>query len=177
MRLRARIAGSRVLFAAALVLLAAPAAWAEHTRVTNPNALSVEVLGRGILYSVDYDRVMNDDMAAGIGIGKVNLNLPDGTDSGLHTTVVPAYVNYYFTRDQGSIYATGGVTVVSDSSTANGLVSSPGNVKFNSNAVLPNFGLGYENRGDSGFLVRLTALAIVAKSVAPWGGLTFGYAF
>jgi hypothetical protein len=159
-----------------VMALTAPAR-AEHTRVTNPNALSVEVLGRGLLYSISYDRVATDDLVAGIGIGSVSLKTAGGTDANASVTMIPFYANYYFTRDGNSLYGTAGATLVSNSSSASSLKSSAGGVEFGSSSVLPNFGLGYESRGDSGFLFRVAAYAIVADNVAPWGGFTLGYSF
>ena len=42
-------------------------AQAQHTRMTNPNSLAVEGLGRGILYSIQFDRAVSDDLVAGVG--------------------------------------------------------------------------------------------------------------
>jgi hypothetical protein len=149
-------------------LFFASLARAEHTRITNPSALNLEVLGRGLLYSVSFDRVMNDELAAGIGIGSTSL-VGSGT-----ATMIPVYVNYYFQKDQGSLYATGGATLVAGDDISDSK-SSFGSVELNN--VVPTFGVGYENRGDSGFLFRVTGYGIVAEKLTPWVGFTFGYAF
>lgn len=159
----------RVLMAGFVVFLAAGQARAEHTRATNPGAASLEILGRAVLYSINFDYVMGDDMAAGLGIGAVT------TKQSGSATMIPAYFLYYFSREQGSIFATGGVTVMSSS--LNGQVSKAGNVAFDANLVLPNLGLGYENRGDGGYLFRFGAYALFASAVKPWVGFTFGWAF
>jgi hypothetical protein len=168
------------IFAASLFLtsvLTGTSAFAEHTRVTNPNALSVEFLGRGLMYSVDFDRVVNDDIVAGVGIGSTSMRNQDGTDPGVSTLLIPVYASYYFMRDQGSLYLTVGADIVSNSSAVNGLKTTYGNMTMNSNAVLPTFGLGYENRSDAGFIFRIAAYGIYASSLNPWGGLTLGYCF
>jgi hypothetical protein len=159
------------------MLASADPARAEHTRVTNPNALNVEVFGRGLLYSVNFDRVVSDDLVAGIGFGSTSMRTLDDQDPGVTATLVPVYVNYYFMRDQGSLYVTAGADVVTNSSDLKGLKSTYGGMQFNANAVLPTFGLGYENRGDYGFLFRVAAYGVVAKSVNPWFGFTLGWAF
>lgn len=158
---------------ALLVLFAGlPLAQAAHTRVTNPNALSVEGLGRGLQYSIQYDHVLNDDMAAGFGVGTASVQ-----ESNSNTTIVPAYFNYYFSRDAGSLYATAGATLLTDSDVAKNGTLTTGKIEFGSNAVLPVFGFGYENRGDTGFLFRATGYGVVAKKLYPWLGFSFGYAF
>jgi len=151
---------------------------AEHTRVTHPNVLGVEMLGRAGLFSVQYDRVMNDDMAAGFGYGTVGLkDRTSGADIGQSVKLVPVYFNYYFKQDQGSLYGTGGATIILDSNDAAGRTSKTGSIDFGSGAVLPVVGFGYENRGDSGFLFRVTGYATFADKVIPWVGFTFGHAF
>ncbi len=159
----------RILLVGFVVLCAAGQARAEHTRVTNPGAASLEVLGRAVLYSLNFDYVMGDDMAAGLGIGAVT------TKQSGSATMIPAYFLYYFSREQGSIFATGGVTVMSSS--LGGQVSKAGNVGFDANQVLPNLGLGYENRGDGGYLFRVAAYGMLAAEVKPWLGFSFGWAF
>lgn len=161
-----------------LVVLAVPClASAEHTRVTNPNNIGFEILGRGLLYSVQFDRVLNDDMAAGLGFGHVATKTAAGADSGVNANMIPAYFNYYFAREQGSIFATAGATLVLNSGDVKTLSASTGGLEFGSSAVLPTLGVGYENRGDSGFLFRFAAYALIASNVAPWAGFSFGYAF
>jgi hypothetical protein len=161
----------------AFVGMNVPEARAEATRVTNPSAINLEVLGRGLLYSISFDRVLNDDLAAGIGFGTTTLNNLDGTSSGVSTALIPVYINYYFMRDAGSLFVTGGATIVGNSSGANGLKANFSGLQFNSTPVLPTFGLGYENRGDSGFLFRVTGYGIIGQTLAPWVGFTLGYAF
>jgi len=151
--------------------------WADNVRVTNPNAISVEALGRSLMYSVNFDRAMNEDMVAGFGFGGTPTKNAAGASAGITATMFPVYFNYYFLRDQGSLFATGGVSILTNSTSVNGLTSNPGGLDFNSSSVLPNFGVGYENRGDTGFLFRFTAYAIVGKSLAPWIGFSLGYAF
>jgi hypothetical protein len=155
----------------------APRARAEHVRVTNPNAVSVEFLGRGMLYSIGFDRVVSDDLVAGVGIGSTSLRTLADADTGVSTALLPVYANYYFMRDGGSPFATLGATIVTNSSAAAGLKSTYGEIEFNTRAVLATFGAGYEVRTDARFLFRAGVYGIYAKSLSPWGGLTLGYCF
>jgi hypothetical protein len=152
-------------------------AFAEHTRPTNPNALSVEVLGKTFLYTVQYDRAVTDDVFAGVGIGSVSLNDLNGNDAGTSAVLVPVYAGYYFLRDQGSPFVIAGASLVTNHSETSGKQTSLAGLEMGSNQVLPFFGAGYEVRTDSGFLFRVTGYGEVGKSVKPWGGATFGYAF
>lgn len=153
-----------------LLAASGKAAHAEHTRVTNPNFLGVEAFGRGLLYSIQYDRAVNDDLVAGFGYGSV------GVEPGSSTSIVPVYINYYFAREQGSFYATAGVSFATNRSSS-ASTSSIGGLEFSSSPLIPVIGAGFEERGDSGFLFRATVYGLLGKSYTPWFGLGFGYCF
>ena len=160
--------------------LAAPAASAsEHTRVTYPNAVGIEVLGRTQLWSLFYDRVLSDDLSAGFGYGSAKLDTAAGTDSGLSANQVTVYGNYYLTRQAESVFLTGGANVVTNGSSVKslGLQTSPGAVKIKSSTVFPVLGVGFESRSDAGFLFRAAGYAIVSGDIHPWVGFSFGLAF
>lgn len=152
-------------------------AHADNTRVTNPNALTAEVGGRGLLYSLGFDRVLSEQLSAGVSIGSVPMNNSDGTSSGLTATLVPVFINFYFAEEMSSPFLTFGVNWVLNSGSVSGLTSSPGNIEFSTSPLQPTFGLGWEYRSDPGFLVRVTAYGIYGNRLAPWGGLTLGYSF
>ena len=79
-----------VVFALGLDLGLSTRAMAGHTRITNPNAVSAEFLGRGLLWSVNFDRVVNDDLVAGAGFGTVSMRNADGSDAGVTTGAAAA---------------------------------------------------------------------------------------
>ena len=160
-----------------IMAVGSTSAWAEATRVTYPDAVSVELLGRNMLYGIQYDRVLNDDLAAGFGFGSTATETAVGGDTNQTAFMVPAYINYYFSRDQGSLFATAGVSLVTNASRVKGYKSRTGDLEFPSDSVIPQFGLGYENRSDTGFLFRVTGYGLVGKKVTPWGGFAFGFAF
>jgi hypothetical protein len=143
---------------------------APNTRATYPSAFSVELLGRGMLYSINFDQVVDEDVAAGFGFGSV------GTETGPNAVMVPAYMNYYFQPTANSLYATAGVNLVINSNNVEDLQASTGGIVFPRSTVMPQFGLGYENRGDNGFLFRVAAYGILAKEIRGWMGFTFGFA-
>lgn len=150
---------------------------AEHTRVTYPNALSVELFGRGLMYTIQFDRVIQDDLVVGMGYGHVALRTVDDVDTGQNASIIPAYVNYYLMRDQGSLFVTAGMSIIGNSDQAKDRRSKFGDVEFSSAPVLPHFGVGYEVRSDTGFLFRGTAYGMIAKKFAPWVGFALGYGF
>ncbi|MGK5083193.1 hypothetical protein WDW37_07785 [Bdellovibrionota bacterium FG-1] len=155
-----------------------PCAQAEHTRVTNPSAVSVEFFGRGLTYGLSFDRVVSDDLAAGVSLGRVSLNDLAGNDAGVSTMLIPVYANYYFTRDAGSFFATAGATLITNSGEAKGLKATLSGVEFTSSTpILAQVGVGYENRADAGYLFRVAAYGILGKTIVPWFGASLGYAF
>jgi len=149
-----------------------------HTRVTYPSAVSIEMLGRAMLYSVNFDQVVNDNMAVGAGIGNVSTNVHDtDRDTGNSATFIPAYMNYYFSQSAGSPFVNGGVTLILNPASVKGSDTSTGSLHIPNSSVMPTFGGGYENRGDNGFLFRVTGYVVAGKSLTPWLGFSFGYGF
>ncbi len=167
-----------ILFSLALLfsLNSSSKAWGDgNTRVTNPNALSFELVGRGLLYSFAYDRVLNERLAAGVGVGSVSTTSVGGVS--VSATVIPVYVNFYFSESAGSLFVTAGAALVASASTLANLTSSAGSLQFSSSPILPEAGLGYEYRSDPGYLFRIAAYGILGNSLIPWGGISFGYSF
>ena len=154
-----------------MVSMAVSAQADTHTRVTNPSAVSLELLGRGFFYSLNFDRVISDDIAVGAGFGTAS------TDNG-SISMIPVYGNYYFKRDANSLFATAGVAIIPSATNGNSLRLSTARLNYSTPSVAPELGLGFESRGDAGFLFRGTAYVIITDGkVFPWGGVSFGYAF
>jgi hypothetical protein len=149
----------------------------NNTRASNPSALSLELGGRGLLYSLNFDRVLSDNLAAGFGIGTVTASLSNLTATSQSSPILPVYFNFYFMQDAGSLYVTGGADLLTSPSSVSGLTSSPGGLGFSSSPILLTLGLGYEFRSDAGYLVRAAAYGVYGSSLVPWGGISFGYSF
>src|SRR4051812_29094365 len=132
-----------------LALGASPAR-AEHTRVTNPNAFNVEFLGRGMLYSVNYDRVVNDDLVAGVGFGSTSMRNADGSDPGISTGLIPVFANYYFAREGGSFYGTAGGDSLANSRAPQGGKATFWGMRFNRKPGLSYFWVGGGKRSGAG---------------------------
>ncbi len=156
----------------ALGILLSPLVQAgELTRVTNPSVVGVEVLGKGLVYSVFFDRAMGDSTAAGLGFGTA------GTQEGNTAFLFPAYFTYYFEKEEGSVFATAGLTLVLNAGTVGGNYAKLGSFVLPSSLMLPTVGVGFEDRGDAGFLFRATAYSMYGGNLSFWAGFSFGYAF
>jgi len=137
------------------------------------NALSLEVLGRGGLYSINYDHMISNYMAVGIGFSHWSFSFID-TDS---ITIIPIYANLYSSPKPNRAFLTAGVDVVFISETdSDGLGDGLGSfTESGAGAVL---GGGYEYRGTSGFLFRAAPYLVVASGgIALTAGLSFGVTF
>jgi hypothetical protein len=138
---------------------------AESTRPTYPSVVGIEALGRASSASIFFDRMLDEDFGAGVGFGGGSISM------------VPVYANYYFSKEQGSLYGTAGVSLVLDLDRARGQKSAAAEWQVNE-SVIPVLGLGYENRSDQGYLFRATGyVAYADKTLKPWGGVSLGYAF
>jgi len=121
--------------------------------------------------------VVSDDLTFGIGYGSAPLTSADGIDTTRNASIIPVYVNLYLTRDQGSLYLTGGADFITNSGSITGYSANASGVTFQNTPILPTVGVGYENRSDAGFLVRITGYALFGNSVKPWIGFSLGYSF
>lgn len=140
----------------------------QTTRVTRPNAVYVELLGKGLFYSVGYDHAIFKWLALGGSFSYFKLG-----------DAPTAFINPY-----ALFYPAGGIH--------NSLMMQLGAnfIYFGQNVdqFLPvweedggfefcgNFGIGYEYRG--AFLFRVLGMAYFSEDgIIPWIGLTFGGAF
>jgi hypothetical protein len=130
------------------------------------HALSLELLGRGLLYSFDYDYLVTDDVAVGAGLSTYSFT---SGDSDARVTFIPVYANYYFTPGEHRWFATAGVD----------LIHASGNVgqdeKVSGSGAAGILGAGYEYRGDSGFLFRAAPYLLVGKASGAWLGVSLGF--
>lgn len=148
------------------------------TRATYPSVVSVELLGRSMLYSVNFDQALNENMSAGVGLGSSSMNIHNtDMDANKSATFLPAYFSYYFLNAAGSPYVTAGVTLILNHSSVKGTDTSTGSLEIPSSSVMPTAGGGYEYRSDTGFLFRVAGYLIAGRSLTPWLGFSFGYAF
>ena len=159
---------------------------AEPVASLRPNTISVELLGRGGLYSVNYDYSIGGYVSLGVGFSywSVSTDAISNTSGGLSVTapatsdsitIVPIYTNIYLSPDSHRPYLSLGVDIVSMSS------SSGSNSTFTTvsgNGVGPVVGAGYEYRGTGGFLFRLAPYLFIGnKTTQVFAGLSLGSAF
>ena len=122
-----------------------------------PVSITAEILGRGLLYSLNLDYLVLNRLAIGVGISA----LPGGM-------LIPAYVNFYFagaSEHRGYLTA-GGTTLIGTGSF---------NSKTGSVGALATGGVGYEYRDSDGFLFRVAPYVIGNENgIIPFLGISGG---
>ncbi len=132
------------------------------------SALSLEILGRGGLYSLNYDKSLSDSLGLGLGLSAYSASAAGVSAS---IVLIPVYVNYYFSPNNHRGFISGGLDIYNITAKIDSFGSVSGTGAF---AVV---GGGYEYRGDGGFLFRAAPYFLVAGKVAVTLGLSFGAAF
>jgi hypothetical protein len=164
---------------AAEVAPASPAASARPEPA--PNAIHLEVLGNGLLYSLNYERMFpRQNIGLRAGFGFVTYKISNAYGAGnLTFASLPLVASYYLGTPHHKLQLGLGVTVLwvdaaSDST----------NTKFEGSGT----GLGVAATGVVGyrylptrdgltFGAGFTPLARPEKGFLPWGGAFVGYAF
>ena len=137
------------------------------TRATMKNDVGIELLGKAVIYSFNYQRMVSPSLGLEIGLGALG-----GTSSGSGGGIlfVPAGVKFYLIPKDGTLYLTAGGVLAKG-------VTDEGPFEGGTDAYAF-AGLGFEFRSPGGFLFRGTAYSLIADGGwFIWPGLTVGYAF
>jgi hypothetical protein len=171
-----------LIFAALLIAAAVtPTAYAEGER-TAMSSIYAEALGGGLLYSINYDRLIIDQLAVRAGFSYFLITASsssEGTTSSVsaNTWTIPIAANYVglYSGSHGLetglgatlIYASGTGSSLGYSSSASGLDAfMTANVGYRLQPV------------NGGFNFRIGAQALIASwGTIPWGYMSLGYTF
>ena len=130
------------------------------------NGMSLELLGRGLLYSLNYDYLITDNLALGAGVASYSFSSGSANSS---AWIIPIYANYYLTGGKHRWFATGGANMILASG------SSGDGDRVTGSGVAGVLGGGYEYKSAGGFLFRAAPYVFVGKASGAWLGLSFGY--
>ncbi len=157
-----------ILACAVLTVIPAQAASAAGIRETLPNDISIELLGKSILYTFNYQHMIGNTIGLEAGLSA----LGGGTDEDNTTVVfVPVGAKVYLIPKDGSVYLTGGFVLVTAS-------FDTGPFDDDASDTYSYLGLGMEYRSQGGLLFRGTAYGLIAGGgFFIWPGLSVGYAF
>lgn len=143
----------------------------EETRVTRPHAVSVEVFGRALSFSVNYDRSFERYFSAGFGLSQI------ATYQNSQVRQAVTYFNAYFLPEFESAFVTVGLNRALNADLAKFKDTSLGRFRFPEHGWVSQVGLGWEHRLSQGFLFRSGAYVLFGDNVLPWFGFSVGYAF
>lgn len=136
----------------------------------HPTTLSLELFGRALIYSLNLDRAITDQITLGVGAAYWDSSI--GWEN-YHSTdwVIPFYGNYYFTQKSHRGYLTLGLDWIH--------VSAPGldNSTFLNNGAAGTIGGGYEYRNVSGLVLRIHGVFILGRTLDVSPGISLGLAF
>lgn len=147
--------------AAGVVAILLSVAVAEAQNVVDQSNLGgVEFLGRGVLYSANYERYIR---RVGFGAGIASWRINNKT-----IAIIPVYVSFRPIGDTQCLYLSAGATVGSHVTT---LFTGP-------TTVLDTAAVGYEHLSKSGLVIRPTFnLLFNGWAGLLWLGLLIGYRF
>ena len=134
-----------------------------QSRTTLRNDFSFELLGKAVLYSFSYQRMVSPAVGLQAGLAALGGSAVDAT-----IVFVPVGVKFYLVPKDGAPFLTGGIVGLTGSADSGPIET----------ATYGYAGLGFEYRAIGGFLFRFSAYALIASGeFFIWPGLTFGYAF
>ena len=158
-----------VLLACA-ILTAVPTrpASAAGVRESLPDDISIELLGKCIIYNFGYQHMLGSRIGLEAGLGA----LGGGSDEENTTVVfVPLGARFYLMPKEGSVFLTGGVVLITASFDS-------GPFDEDESDSYGYVGAGMEYRSPGGLLFRGTAYGLLAGGgFFIWPGLSVGYAF
>lgn len=171
---------------------AAPAAAKPTEAQRAPNSVYAEGLGAGLAYSVNYERLVMEDLGVHAGLSYMSFSASAGTSQGTASAsatfiIIPVGVSYLGIGSKHHILELGGnLSFLYAGGTASGFgVNSSGSGMV----VLPNALVGYRLHpvDGAGFNFRVGAMFFGGKGfddtdpdkfgVAPWGYISFGASF
>ena len=160
------------------VPLADAPAVAKNPQEVRPNAITLEGLGRGLLWSINYDRAFASYFAVGAGFSTYSITFFGQTST---TYAIPLYFNYSPNVGNHRFQLTAGTRLILAQVITTDIFTGAVTSSAWGIGVGPFGGLGYEFRADGGFIFRLLAYLHVTGSaslpVLPWLGLSLGWAF
>ncbi|MFQ5865286.1 MAG: hypothetical protein ACE5IW_08680 [bacterium] len=161
-----------VALASLLVMTLPDNSFAQSAR-TDHNSIYLELLGNGILYSINYDRMFSESICGRIGIMYIPTGEVDGEEN-VNVTIVPVTANYLVGKGKHKLeLGLGALFVFADRD----FDEQGGAVDEQGVAGTATFGYRFQPL-NGGFVFRIGFTPIFTDNgFAPWGGLSFGYGF
>jgi hypothetical protein len=142
------------------------------------NLVYLELLGNGGVYSINYERMLTDDLSARLGFSYLSVSTSAGDASAKANLVTaPALINYTVGGRNHRAEVGAGATLVYVSASSEG--GSGVGASGEGVAVLGTGVVGYRYApADGGFVFRAGFTPLFGKGgFLPWGGMSFGSTF
>ena len=144
------------------------------------NTIYLELLGNGLLYSINYDRMVTDNISVRAGYGGLtvsNMTVSSGVivTEDIKITLIPVLANYLRGEGNHKLEIGGGIVLVSFDYTGN-----VADVDFSLGAdgSIPTANLGYRyQKSEGGFFFKASLCPFFAETMVTSVGLGFGYSF
>jgi hypothetical protein len=165
------IIGLLAAFSVAAPVAGAQQIPAEEISPTARNAFYIELLGNGLLYSINYDRLLTDQISGRVGLMVIGA----ASDSSAAAVIAaPIMANYLFGRGNSHFETGIGVTLMSGAVDNVGEIDDEG---FSGAVGTATLGYRYQRPG-GGFVFRAGLTPFFGRGgILPWFGLSFGYGF
>ncbi|MEO8183889.1 MAG: hypothetical protein ABI895_34120 [Deltaproteobacteria bacterium] len=152
------------------------------------NAIYLDLLGPGLLYSINYDREIIPDLAVRIGLSYMSIGASASDGAGTTTSAkfsylaIPITASYLGIGSTSNMLELGGGPVILNFSGSGLVESSDEDVSGGASATtLALTGMaGYRHQpADGGFVFRIGAspMMVLGANVLPWGYMSLGAAF
>jgi hypothetical protein len=154
-----------------------PVPTSSESERTASNSIFIELLGNGLLYSINYDRMLMENLSVRVGLMYLSLSAADGTESAkVSFMLVPVMLNYLLGSGSHKLEIGAGPVVAHASGTASG---TGGDLAASGTGVAGTAVVGYRYvPKDGGFTFRGGFTPLFSKGgFFPWVGLSFGYVF
>lgn len=159
---------------------------AGHNRDAK-NAIYVDLLGPGLFYSLNYDRVIADDVSVRVGLSYFSVGASGGSGSTSASVkfsylAIPITASYLGIGSENNMLELGGGGMIMNFK-GSGLIkndSASGSVGESVTTVAMTGMAGYRHQpADGGFVFRvgLSPIVTFGYGVIPWGYLSLGAAF
>ena len=127
-------------------------------------AISIEVGGKSVLYSVGFDKFFGESLAVGVGLSYTASGAPSVTQRQFSIPIV----SYLYFNQHPRLFIAQGFTATLGLLTVDGTV-------FGGIVATGFVGLGFEYESNGGFLFRIAPYVLISNVPQPWAGVTFGW--
>jgi len=154
---------------------AAPSFIFPQTIAHSTNIIYAELLGNGLLSSLNYERVISNDFSVRFGVG-FSFDNSESNSGGHHTTAFfpLAMANYLIDLYGNNYLEIGGGVLVSSTNFS----ISTDNYPQSESVVVPTTAVGYRySPKDGGIFFSAAFDTFIFSGIAPWAGIGIGYRF